>query len=333
MKRFLYIIGIAITFLLPAGCVDEEMQDNTPQGNFEALWKIIDQQYCFLDYKGIDWDSVHTTYSQRIAPNMSQKQLFEVLTDMLSELQDGHVNLYTAGDIARYWHWYEDYPKNLDQEVRDKYLGHDYMIASSLKYRILSDNIGYVVCESFNSGMGEGNISQMLHNLRTCNGLIIDVRGNGGGLLTNARRLAGHFTNERLLVGYTMYKTGPGHSDFSQPWADYMEPSTGVRWQKKCIVLTNRECYSATNTFVRDMKQCAQVTVIGDCTGGGSGMPFSSELPNGWQIRLSTEPGLDANLRHIEFGIAPDVVCSMDTLQARQGIDTMIETARAMLQQ
>ena len=39
-----------LMLLLPTGCIGEETYDNTPRGNFEALWQIIDQQYCFLDY-------------------------------------------------------------------------------------------------------------------------------------------------------------------------------------------------------------------------------------------------------------------------------------------
>lgn len=43
---------------LPAltGCIREEEYSNDPVGNFEQLWKIIDEQYCFLEAKGIDWD-------------------------------------------------------------------------------------------------------------------------------------------------------------------------------------------------------------------------------------------------------------------------------------
>ncbi len=329
MKKLVIYIIVCLT--LPLSCVDEEDQKNTPEGNFLALWKIIDEKYCFLDYKDIDWTAVKAKYSPRVTATMTNSQLFEVMTDMLSELKDGHVNLYSAGDIARYWSWYQDYPKNWDQELRDSYLGTDYHMASSLRYRTLSDNVGYVVVESFSSGMGDGNISQMLYNLGSCNGLIIDVRGNGGGDLDNARRLASHFTNDDILVGYTIHKTGPGHSDFSSPWADEMEASDGIRWQKACIVLTNRECYSATNTFVRDMMQCPQVTILGDTTGGGSGMPFSSELPNGWQVRYSAEPQLDVDYQHTEFGIAPDIVCQLDSLQALEGFDTIIEKARSLI--
>ena len=45
-------LGI-LFMLLPlfTSCIREEEFNNSPQGNFEALWKIIDEQYCFLDYK------------------------------------------------------------------------------------------------------------------------------------------------------------------------------------------------------------------------------------------------------------------------------------------
>ena len=37
------------------GCIREEEYANDPVGNFEQLWKIIDERYCFLEEKGIDW--------------------------------------------------------------------------------------------------------------------------------------------------------------------------------------------------------------------------------------------------------------------------------------
>lgn len=301
----------------------------------EALWKMIDEHYCFLDYKaeaiGLDWNEVHGRYRQMLDKDMTSPQLQEVLCNMLSELRDGHVNLYTAANLGRYWAWKEDYPSNLDVELRASYLGKDYLIASGLSYRILDDNVGYILYSSFSSGIGEGNIAEVLHHLRLCSGLIIDVRGNGGGQLDYEQRLVSHFTNERILVGYRSYKTGTGHSDFSELYPEYIEPSKTVRWQKPVIVLTNRGCYSATNTFVRDMLCCPNVQTLGDRTGGGSGMPFTSELPNGWHVRFSACPQYDRNKQHIEFGIEPTIQCSLSMEDVAKGEDTLIETARALL--
>lgn len=319
------------------GCIREEDADNTPENNFEALWQIIDRQYCFLDYKadtyGLDWNEVHARYRPRITSSMTQAQLFEVLCDMLSELRDGHVNLYSAADVGRYWNWHEDYPSNFNDSIHQLYLGTDYRIAAGLKYKILDDNIGYVYYSSFNSGIGEGNLDEVMHYLRVCDGLIVDVRNNSGGLLTYAERFAERFTNEKRLVGYFSHKTGYGHNEFSSPQAEYIAPSKGIRWQKKAVVLTNRSCYSATNAFVRNMKECPWVTVLGDSTGGGSGMPFSSELPNGWAVRFSACPMFDAQMNHIEFGIAPDIRISMSPEDVLRNKDTLIEAARNFLKQ
>ncbi len=59
------------------------------------------------------------------------------------------------------------------------------------------------------------------------------------------------------------------------PKAVWLEPSLDrVRWQKQAVVLTNRRSFSATNDFVNRMKILPKVTIIGDKTGGGSGLPF-----------------------------------------------------------
>ena len=50
MMGLLKKIALLIVVLpLLSSCIREEEVTNTPQGNFEALWKIIDEQYCFLE--------------------------------------------------------------------------------------------------------------------------------------------------------------------------------------------------------------------------------------------------------------------------------------------
>ena len=66
-------------------CIREDEVANSPQGNFEALWKIIDEQYCFLEYKQIDWDAIHAEYRRLITNTMSSEGLFEVLGNMLND--------------------------------------------------------------------------------------------------------------------------------------------------------------------------------------------------------------------------------------------------------
>ena len=291
----------------------------------------MDEHYCFFSYKDVDWNEVHTRYAARISENMTNDALFTVLGEMLAEVKDGHVNLVASHDVARYTKWYDYYPYNFDTKIQDNYLGTDYGIASGLKYKILDDNIGYIYYGSFSSGIGDGNLSQVFDRFAVCDGVILDVRNNGGGELTNSEKLASYFFNDKTLVAYMLHKTGKGHDDFSKPYEIYVEPANGLRFQKKVVVLTNRRCYSAANDFVNMMRYAPNAILMGDKTGGGSGMPFSSELPNGWSVRFSASPILDAGKNHIEFGINPDISQDMTDEDMAKGLDTMIEKARELL--
>jgi C-terminal processing protease CtpA/Prc len=263
---------------------------------------------------------------------MSTVQLFEVLCDMLGELRDGHVNLSSSMDYGRYWKWQENYPYNYSDSLIRRYLGTDYKIASGLRYRVLDDNIGYIRCASFESPIGEGNLDEVLSYLLLCRGLIIDIRGNGGGDLTTAERLAARFVEEKTLVGYMQHKTGKGHNDFSEMKEIFLEPSSNVRWHKKVCVLTNRSVYSAANAFAVWMHCLPNVTLVGDHTGGGSGMPMSNSLPNGWSVRYSACPMYDQNKQQTEFGINPDVkVDLVNDITIGSYRDDIIEAARQLL--
>ena len=314
---------------------DDEGHSNTPTGNFQALWEIIDEHYCFFDYKqheyGLDWNEVYNKYKVRVNDNMNDTQLFEVLSDMLAELRDGHVNLYTSYDMGRYWAWHEAYPQNFSDTLERRYLGTDYKISGGMRYRILDDNIGYIRYESFQQPVGESGLDDALSYMALCRGLIIDIRSNGGGNLTTAEMLAGRFVQEKTLVSYLQHKTGKGHDDFSSLEARYMEPSSKIRWHKPVCVLTNRSVFSAANDFAVIMHALPHVKLVGDRTGGGSGLPMSSSLPNGWSVRFSACPMYDRNKQQTEFGIDPDIPVALTDEATAQGIDLIIEKARELL--
>ncbi|MDD6896538.1 MAG: S41 family peptidase [Prevotellaceae bacterium] len=336
MKRYtlLYILSLVVPSLFMA-CVDDEEYADSPEGNFEALWHIIDEHYCYFSYKnqqyGLDWDDVYSKYKPRVSSNLNRDQLFEICADMLAELRDGHVNLSSSYDMARYWSWHEDFPANFSDTLQRRYLGTDYKIAAGLKYRILDDNIGYIYYSSFNNGIGEGNLDEVIMELMLCRGLIIDIRNNGGGYLNYAERFASRFFHSPTLVGYLQHKTGKGHNDFSAKEEQWIEPSANLRWHKPVCILTNRSVYSAANEFVKYMSVLPNVTIVGDKTGGGGGMPMSSQLPNGWIVRYSAVPSYDSQGRDIEFGIDPDLPAAITDADFSRGFDTIIEAARTYL--
>ena len=204
-----------------------------------------------------------------------------------------------------------------------------------MDYAILPQNVGYMRYSSFNSMVGESNLDQILLHLNVCDGLIIDVRDNGGGSMTNVETIVRRFITERTLAGYISHKTGPGHDDFSEPYAYYYDPAEAGRimWGKPVVVLASRGTFSAANNFVSIMQYRPNTVIAGSTTGGGSGMPFNSELPNGWGIRFSACSVLDAKGNTTEQGIEPTPGCAvdLDPVQALDGHDTILDFAISYL--
>lgn len=320
-----------------SACHSIEEMPNDFQGNFDQLWTLLDEHYCFFREKGVDWNEVYSRYAPQLKYVKSRQQLFEVCAAMLDELRDGHTNLSAPFATSYYRKWWSDYPQNYNERIiQQYYFNFGYRSLGAIDYGMLPENIGYMHYSSFNSGIGEGNLDYVLRYFAMASGLIIDVRDNGGGELTNVETLVRRFIKERTLVGYISHKTGPGHADFSEPYPFYYDPAGAGRfmWAKPVVVLTNRSTFSAANNFVSIMKLLPNVAVIGATTGGGSGMPYSSELPIGWGVRFSACSVLDARGESTEFGVEPSAGCAVDIDPADEfnGHDTILDFAIGYLQ-
>lgn len=342
MKRLcshIFSLVLIVTGVIALGsCQDEPDYKNTLYGNFDALAEIIDTRYCFFEEKDIDWSRVTRKYRSQLADTMNVVEFFDLCSSMLDELQDGHVNLTSYFSTSYYRKWWSDYPQDFNlRTLQQYYLGFDYYQTSGISYKVIDGNIGYMYYPSFSSGIGELNLDYILALLHDTDGLIIDIRDNGGGLLTNVEVLVSRFIDKETVGGYMRHKQGPAHDDFSQPYEILYHPAPEYRihWdtEKPVFILTNRSCFSAANDFVAVMKTLPNVRIVGACTGGGGGMPFSSELPIGWSIRFSACPMFAPDGSITEFGIDPsegyEMHCSEEELAA--GKDAILDFAIARI--
>ena len=331
-------ILFTLLMLLTTACHDVPEYKDDPYGNFDALADIVADHYCFFDEKNINWEETCAKYRAEITDETGILELFDICSRLLDELKDGHVNLTSRFSSSYYRNWWSDYPQDFNlRTLQEHYLKFNYYQTSGISYTMLPDKIGYMYYPSFSSTISPTSLDYILAILHDTNGLIIDIRDNGGGILTNIETLICRFISESIIGGYIRHKRSPAQSDFSDPYPIKYEPADPERHvkylDKPIIVLTNRSCYSAANNFVAVMKTLPNVTIVGAKTGGGGGLPFSAELPNGWGIRFSASPITDPNDNPTEFGIEPSPGCEAHSSdeELAAGKDAILDFAIEMI--
>lgn len=332
--NYFFVTGI-LSIIAITGCEKAFMEEDprpSPKSVFNTLWTDVDQKYAFFEFKDVNWDSVRRVYEPRIEPDMSQRELFDTLANMLNLLKDGHVNLISDFDRSRYWDWYLDYPQNFDFSlIQRQYLKDDYRISDKFtiyykEFDTLGAKIGYMYVPSF-AGGDLSVLDEVLKTLYNCDGIIMDVRDNGGGLEGLAELMAGRFADKKRKYALTQLKDGPAHDDFTKLRPQYVQPEGREQFTRPIALLVNRSSFSATNDFALAMKSLPHATLIGDTTGGGGGRPYRNELPNGWTYRVSKSRTFSSDMNNVEAGVPPDIDIDMNEDEEPHNRDAILERA------
>jgi hypothetical protein len=338
MKKFLLILLISILMI---GC--EKMLlgpgfENTPADNFDVLWKTIDEKYGLFPVCPLNWDSLHTVYQSQINESTSENELWEICCQLLSHLNNGHVELanksYNKGYCAE-TPPYERSTVSTDL-IKSKYLTNSAVTGDGniIYGQIKNSSLGYICIHSF-FGAANGrdwikDMDDVIKRLFYCNGIIIDVRNNGGGYIRNNLYAASFFIDEEIIYYYSRQKTGPGHYDFGDLIPKKVTPRDDtLKYLKKNVVLTNRYSASGAEAFTLILNNLSYSTQIGDTTIGALGeVSHVVQLPNGWTLYYPcTLTTLADGSSPENIGIIPTILINNSIEDVKAGRDRVIECA------
>lgn len=340
MKK-LHLILFCFAALAFTSCekafMDDDI-DNTPTSVFNYLWEKVDQQYAFFDIKGVDWNQVYDTYRPMVNDNMDDESLFAVCAAMLNTLQDGHTNLISGFDVSRndsvYYRMHAQ--KNIDVDVVAlNYLTVQGHTTGSISHNAIRDGkVAYLRYGSFSDDISDDNLIYILNLYQGCDGIILDLRQNGGGNIDNIRELLSIFDNHGQTLYHTQIKSGPGHDEFSELQSVEAIDSSLLKtpYTKPFAVLIDRGSYSATSFFAVCTQAYPNIKLFGDYSGGGLGLPNGGALPNAWTYRFSLTRTIALDGGNYENGVPPEVRVILDPALTAQGIDNVIETAADWIQ-
>ena len=338
--RRVALVCLTMAFAFASGaCATERLlgaaNDQDRAALFDEIWREFDLHYSFFTLKHVDWAAIGATYRPRaIAATSDQEFAFQV-GKMLNELHDVHVSLTPTGVgyAMRYLS-----PSDTSAALFDPELSLARYVRSThttprrqFRFGMISDSIGYVLLPSFVGSALATELDAALDAMPSATRLIIDVRNNRGGGVTNAREIAGRFADRARTYGYLRMRNGPRHDDFTDYIEERVEPTSSRTFRGEVVVLTNRRDFSSAEDFVMAMHVLPNVTIMGDTTAGASGGPLERELSNGWTYELSEWIEYTSDFRVFEeIGLAPDVVVKPAAGDAAAGFDRVLERAMGL---
>jgi len=315
MKNIILIVAtISTLFSCEKIMFDKNYDSTNPSDNFEYLWNECDRKYSYFELKNVNWDSIHEVYSAMVNEQMTEDSLFKVMRNMLLELKDGHVNLFSDLNVS-FFNIYGLGPDNFNwRTITDNYLPPNFYITGPFVHDFIADKqVGYIRFSSFSGLVDDKNLDFIMERYKDTKGLIIDIRENGGGDPMDFFNILGRFIDKKTLMYYSRLKNGPEHDNFTEDVPGYLNPYNGIRYKNKVIVLTDRGTYSAGSFTSLATKALPNVILMGDTTGGGLGLPNGGQLPNGWTYRFSITQTLTLDKDNsYEKGVPPDIIAFFD---------------------
>lgn len=345
-----------------------------PATNFEAFWVGINDNYIFFPYHDLNWDDVYAEFRPQINENTTENELVGIFKLMIDKLIDGHALIRANG---------VNYGKNdnsyrlkyqqvdTDQTVLNNYLETD--TASNFYFfdvfnyekdnntlpefyisRIKNSNIFYVKYYLFQNSLENSDQNEAFNNYLSqiqevgFDGLILDLRNNGGGLASSFKNLISKFVPGDYTWGYSKFRLGRDRYQSTPFISETAQFKGKTVFTLPLVILTDRYSFSAAELTTLALKNLPNVTVIGDTTGGAEGPIFSAEseggglerdftgnfkLPNGWIVQLAQKASFDNKKNIFEGkGIPPDLVEIPSQIKLNQGKDNVLDRAIDLLE-
>jgi carboxyl-terminal processing protease len=208
--------------------------------------------------------------------------------------------------------------------------------------RTVAPGIGIIAIRTFSYEAVVADFDRELAGLGRLDGLILDLRRNGGGNSGWSDAIIGRLIDSPLEG---MHERWPQYSPALRSWGRG-ENGTGIVWEERrnaplepagpvsfhgpLLLLTSAATHSAAEDFVGPLKTGRRARTVGGTTAGSTGNPLQVGLPGGGGFSVCTRYMLlPDGAEFIGLGIPPDLPVGITPADIAAGEDPVLERAVA----
>lgn len=174
-------------------------------------------------------------------------------------------------------------------------------------------------------------IDEMLFAARGAPGVIIDLRGNPGGVVGMISGVAGHFSDSAWSLG-TMYGRGSTLYLRANPRVVDMTGARRGIIDAPVAIIVDGFTASSSEFFAAGLQALGRARVFGETSAGMALPSLMLRLPSGDVLMHPIANHEDANGRRVEgVGVLPDTPAPLTRRALLQGRDPALEAARRWL--
>ncbi len=188
----------------------------------------------------------------------------------------------------------------------------------------LNSGYGYIRLNRWKDPAHE-QFRQALLELRDTPGLIIDLRGNGGGSPSEVHGIGGYFFPNTVSFGKFIRRSGrPVEIESGKPGMQI--------YQNPIVILMNESSGSGSELFASAMQELGRAVVVGRQSCGCLLAATPRKLTGGSELNISEFGYLSPKGNRIEgSGVTPDVVVPLTLDDIRERKDSVLAEAEKIL--
>lgn len=182
---------------------------------------------------------------------------------------------------------------------------------SSLSFEFVDERILYVSLQDFSASSAEDLVSFLQQNKSQIDGIILDLRGNSGGLMTEAIEVASVFLSKNQLITKICFFNGIRKN------LDAL--SINYKCEKPLVVLIDKQTASAAELTAAALQAHQRAMLVGEKSYGKGSVQELCQLPYGGLLKVTTALYETPNgVCFNQIGVMPNVVCPLSKEAAQQ---------------